>query len=94
MQQLQSPLVVLSGRGQLPLTLSQVIGLMQAAQNQAPALVTPALPGGPPADLPGAMQTAQTSTGPGVFAPSQPSPAAAATQGSGLLPGPSAVAAG
>jgi len=94
MQQLQSPLGALSSRGKPALTLPQVLGLMQATQNQAPALATPALPGGPPAGLPGAMQTAQASAGPGIFAPARPSPAAAGTRGSGPLPGPSAVAAG
>jgi hypothetical protein len=36
MQQLQSPLVVLSSRCKLPLTLPQVLGLMQAAQTKRP----------------------------------------------------------
>lgn len=49
MQALQQPLVNLSGRCKLPLTLPQLLGLMQAAQQQG----TP-LPGG----LPGAAQTA------------------------------------
>src|SRR6476619_8164608 len=94
MQQLQSPLGALSSRGKPALTLPQVLGLMQATQNQAPALATPALPGGPPAGLPGAMQTAQASAGPGIFAPARPSPAAAGSRRSGPRPGPSAVSAG
>ena len=35
MQQLQQPLVSLSGRCKLPITLPQLMGLMQAAQQQA-----------------------------------------------------------
>jgi hemophore len=45
MQQLQQPLVNLSGRCKLPLTVPQLMGLMQAAQAQgvgAPAAVAPA----------------------------------------------------
>ena len=51
MQQLQQPLVNLSTRCKLPVSLPQLMGLMQAAQQQGGAL-----PGG----LPGALQTAQT----------------------------------
>lgn len=50
MQQLQTPLANLSSRCQLPLTLPQVMGLLQSAQSQAGSL-----PGG----LPGALATAQ-----------------------------------
>lgn len=82
MQQLQSPLVVLSTRCKLPLTLPQVLGLMQGAATQAPAA------------LPGAQQTAQTVTVPGTVGPAQSSPATAATRGSGPLPGPSPTATG
>jgi heme-binding protein len=81
MQQLQQPLVNLSGRCKLPLTIPQVLGLMQAAQQQGGAL-----PGG----LPGALQTAQTVGVPGAALPASPSPASAVTQGSGPLPGPAA----
>ena len=42
-QKLQAPLVRLSAQCQLPITLPQVLGLMQAAQAQAPAA---GLPGG------------------------------------------------
>ena len=48
MQQLQQPLVNLSTRCKLPISLPQLMGLMQAAQQQGGAL-----PGG----LPGALQT-------------------------------------
>ena len=83
MQQLQQPLVNLSTRCKLPVSLPQLMGLMQAAQQQGGAL-----PGG----LPGALQTAQTLGAPGAALPASPSPASAATQGNGPLPGPSATA--
>jgi heme-binding protein len=78
MQQLQQPLVNLSTRCKLPVNLPQLMGLMQAAQQQGGAL-----PGG----LPGAPQTAQTMAVPGAASPASPSPASAATQGGGALPG-------
>jgi hemophore-related protein len=79
MQQLQQPLVTLSTRCKLPVSLPQLMGLMQAAQQQGGAL-----PGG----LPGALQTAQTMGVPTAGVPGLPSPASAATQGGGPLPGP------
>ena len=82
MQQLQQPLVSLSTRCKLPISLPQLMGLMQAAQQQGGAL-----PGG----LPGALPTAQTIGVPGAALPASPSPAAAVTQGTGPLPGPSTV---
>jgi hemophore len=82
MQQLQQPLVNLSARCKLPISLPQLMGLMQAAQQQGGAL-----PGG----LPGALQTAQTMGVPTAGVPGLPSPSSAATQGGGPLPGPSAV---
>jgi hemophore len=82
MQQLQQPLVALSARCKLPVSLPQLMGLMQAAQQQGGSL---------PGSLPGALQTAQTVGVPGAASPATPSPASAATQGSGPLPGPSAV---
>jgi len=84
MQQLQQPLVNLSTRCKLPVSLPQLMGLMQAAQQQGGALT---------GSLPGALQTAQTLGGPGAALPASPSPASAATQGNGPLPGPSATAA-
>ncbi len=82
MQQLQQPLVGLSTRCKLPISLPQLMGLMQAAQQQGGAL-----PGG----LPGALQTAQAMGTPTGALPVTPSPASAVTQGTGPLPGPSAV---
>jgi hemophore len=82
MQQLQAPLVALSTRCKLPLTLPQVLGLMQGAQAQAPAA------------LPGSQQTAQTVSVPGAALPAQSSPATVASRGAGPLPGPSPTATG
>jgi heme-binding protein len=82
MQQLQQPLANLSTRCRLPVSLPQLMGLMQAAQQPGGAL-----PGG----LPGAVQTAQTVGVPAAALPATPSPASAATQGTGPLPGPAAV---
>jgi hemophore len=58
MQQLQQPLVNLSGRCKLPITVPQLMGLMQAAQAQ----------GGLPAGLP----AAQAVGAPAAVAPGQP----------------------
>ena len=80
MQLLQQPLVTLSARCKLPISLPQLMGLMQAAQQQGGAL---------PGSLPGALQTAQTMGVPTAGVPGLPSPASAATQGGGPLPGPS-----
>ena len=74
MQQLQAPLVGLSTRCKLPLTLPQLLGLTQSA------------PGG----LPALSQAAQTAAAPGARVPPQRGPAGVVTQGSGPLPGPSA----
>jgi hemophore len=81
-QQLQQPLVNLSTRCKLPISLPQVMGLMQAAQQQGGAL-----PGG----LPGALPPGQAVGVPGAAQPASPSPASAVTQGTGPLPGPSTV---
>jgi heme-binding protein len=81
MQQLQQPLINLCTRCKLPISLPQLMGLMQAAQQQG------VLPGG----LPGALPSAQTVGAPGAALPATPSPASAVTQGTGPLPGPSAV---
>jgi hemophore len=83
MQQLQQPLVILSTRCKLPVSLPQLMGLMQAAQQQGGAL-----PGG----LPGALQTAQTMGVPSASVPALPSPTSAVTQGGGPLPGPATAA--
>jgi heme-binding protein len=81
MQQLQQPLVALSTRCKLPVSLPQLMGLMQAAQQQGGSL---------PGSLPGALQTAQTVGVPGAALPATPSPASTVTQGTGPLPGPAA----
>ena len=80
MQQLQQPLVSLAGRCKLPISLPQLMGLMQAAQQQGGALA-----GG----LPGSLPSAQTVGVPAATLPVSPSPASAVTQGRGPLPGPS-----
>jgi hemophore len=79
MQQLQQPLVTMSARCKLPVSLPQLMGMMAAAQQQGGAL-----PGG----LPGALQAAQTTGVPGAALPAPPSPASAVSQGGGPLPGP------
>jgi hemophore len=94
MEQLQQPLVNLSTKCRLPLTLPQLMGLMQNAQGALPGGTLPGgtLPGTTlPGSLPGALQTAQTVGTPGAASPAQPSPASAVTQGPGPLPGPSAI---
>ena len=82
MQQLQQPLVGLGSRCRLPISLPQLMGLMQTANQQGGAL--------PAQGLPGAQQTAQTLGVPGATLPVSPSPASTVTQGTGPLPGPSA----
>jgi hemophore len=81
MQQLQQPLVSLSGRCKLPITIPALMTLMQAAQQQGTSQ---------PTSLPGGLPAAQTVGVPGTAAPAQSSPASAATQGAGPLPGPAA----
>jgi heme-binding protein len=89
MQQLQQPLVTLSSRCRLPLTLPQLLGLMQSAQSQAGALPGGALPGGAlPGGLPGASSAAQAVAAPGAVLPAQSLPATPVVQGAGALPGP------
>jgi hemophore len=98
MEQMQQPLVNLSTKCRLPLTLPQLMGLMQNAQGALPG-ATPGttLPGTTPntmlpgSSLPGALQTAQTMGTPGATQPVQPSAASAVTQGPGALPGPSSL---
>jgi heme-binding protein len=82
LQQLQTPLQNLSGRCKLPITVPQILGLLQAAQQGG------ALPGGLPATLP----SAQTVGVPGAALPSQSAPAPAVATGTGPLPGPTKVA--
>jgi heme-binding protein len=82
MQALQQPLVTLSGQCKLPITIPQVLALMQSAPAQ----------GGLPGGLPGSLPTAQTVGAPGAAAPAQSSQAAAVTPATGPLPGPAATA--
>jgi hemophore len=90
MQQLQTPLVVLSSRCSLPLNLPQVLGLMQNAQGQAGAPTGSGVSSG----LPGAQSTAQTSMAPGAVGPVQSTGAPVVSRGAGPLPGPSSASAG
>ena len=83
MQQLQQPLVNLSTRCKLPITVPQLMGLMQAAQAQGGAL---------PSTLPGGLPAAQNVGVPSAALPAQSSPASAVTPDSGPLPGPSTTA--
>lgn len=78
-QQLQQPLTVLGARCKLPVTLPQLMGLVQATQSQ-----TGAATGG----LPGALPSAQNVAVPGAAVPAQSPAASAVRPGSGPLPGP------
>ena len=78
MQQLQRPLVTLSARCKLPVTLPQLMGLMQNAQQCLDA----------PAALPGVQSTAQKVGPPTATAPTQSSAASSVSQGVGALPVP------
>jgi hemophore len=82
MQQLQQPLVNLSGRCKLPITIPQVMGLMQGAQQQLPA------------NLPGGVTPAQTVGVPSATLPAARSPVSAVVPGTGPLPGPVAASTG
>jgi hemophore len=79
-QQLQQPLATLSGRCKLPLTLPQLVGLMQAAQ-QAPAGLSL------PSSLPAGSSGASTPGTPGTATPAQSAGVAPVSQGIGGLPG-------
>ena len=82
LQTLQRPLTDLAGQCQLPITIPQVLGLMQNAQQG----------GGLPSGLPGSLPGAQTVGVPGSALPAQSTPASATIQGTGPLPGPTTVA--
>jgi hemophore len=82
LQTLQQPLTDLSGECKLPVTVPQILGLLQGAQQGG------GLPGGLPGSLPGAQSVGM----PGVSLPAQSSPASAVVQGTGPLPGPATVA--
>jgi heme-binding protein len=78
MQQLQQPLASLSGKCKLPLTMPQLMGLMQNAQQG----------GGLPTSLPGGLPGAQAVGRPAAGATAQTPAAAPVSQGVGPLPGP------
>jgi heme-binding protein len=80
MQALQQPLTSLSGRCKLPFTIPQVMGLMQAAQQQGGAL---------PSSLPAGLPSAQSVGVPSAAVPAQRNPLSAISPGAGPLPGPS-----
>jgi hemophore len=80
MQALQQPLTSLSGRCKLPFTIPQVMGLMQAAQQQGGAL---------PSSLPASLPSAQSVGVPSAAVPAQRNPLSAISPGAGPLPGPS-----
>lgn len=97
MQQLQQPLVSLSTQCRLPITLPQLMGLMQAAQNQGagalpgPAPVASLAPGGLPA-APAPAQSLGAAGTPVATAPVVAAPTSAGGSGTGPLPGPATVA--
>ena len=80
LQVLQSPLSDLSGRCKLPITIPQVLGMLQNAQGGG-------LTGGLPGSLPGAPAVGL----PSAALPAQPSPASAVVGGTGQLPGPATI---
>lgn len=88
MQQLQQPLVALSTQCRLPITLPQLVGLMQAAQNQA----APALPGGLPV-TPAPAQSLGAAGTPVAGSAAVTAPAGTGATGTGPLPGPASVTA-
>ncbi|WP_124713953.1 hemophore [Mycolicibacterium nivoides] len=77
-QQLQQPLASLGTRCKLPVTLPQLMGLMQATQSQ----------GTPTSGLPAGAPSAQNVGVPSVAVPAQSSRPSSVTAGSGPLPGP------
>lgn len=83
MQRLQSPLVKLSTQCELPVSLPQLLGLMQAAQTQADAVT-----GGLPADVPSAQSVGVQGAPAATPSPVTTAPKMA-TQSTGPLPGPS-----
>lgn len=83
LQQLQQPLTNLGTKCKLPVTLPQLLGLLQAAQQQG---------GGAIGNLPAGLPSAQTVGVPGVVGPAQRAPVSPASQGSGPLPGPATTA--
>ncbi len=82
MQTLQRPLTDLAGECKLPITIPQVLGLMQNAQQGA----------GLPVGLPGSLPGARTVGVQGSSLPAQSSPTSAIVGGTGPLPGPASTA--
>lgn len=80
-QQLQQPLVSLSTQCRLPITMPQLLGLMQAAQNQGAGL---------PAALAPAQSLGAASTS-GTGSTAAIAPGTAGVTGAGPLPGPATV---
>lgn len=80
MQQLQQPLATLSSRCKLPLTVPQMMGLMQAAQ-QAQGVPSP------PASLPGTQPRPPGAGTSGTAGPAQSTPVSPVSQGAATLPG-------
>ena len=78
MQALQAPLTDLSLQCRLPVTIPQVLGMLQNAQQA----------GGLPGSLPGSLPGAQSVGAPGSVLPAQSNPATSTVQGTGPLPGP------
>ncbi|WP_135451510.1 hemophore [Mycobacterium sp. DL99] len=78
-QRLQQPLANLGTRCKLPVSLPQLMGLMQATEQGGGTAA-----GGLPAGLPSAQNVGV----PSVAVPAQSSPASAVTSGAGPLPGP------
>ncbi|MBU9762390.1 hemophore [Mycobacterium sp. TNTM28] len=76
-QRLQQPLATLGSRCKLPISLPQLLGLVQATQQ-----------GG--AGLPAGLPSAQNVGIPGAAAPAERAPASAVSSGAGPLPGPGA----
>jgi len=79
LQRLQQPLTALGTKCQLPVTLPQLLGLVQAAQQQGTAAA---------GSLPGGLTSPQIAGVPGVVGPAQRTPISPVSQGSGPLPGP------
>jgi heme-binding protein len=84
LQAIQQPLTSLSTKCKLPISLPQLLGLLQAAQQGG------GLPGGVAGSLPGAAAAAQAVAGTTGTAPVATAPAATTPALTGPLPGPSA----
>lgn len=86
MQEIQAPLATLANRCNLPISLSQVLGLVQAAQkNGLPDAAAGAAPG-PTGAAQAVSGTADTGSGTGT------APTTSAPTGQGRLPGPAGTA--